>query len=123
MRRAGATIDQIREHLKYASSLAVRKDLANALATLAREPAEEIRTIELARLDGLMVTLWPAARRGDLAAVDRILKVMERRAKLLGLDAPARHEVVTFDAIEAEIQRLEKTMVIEGETVKEIEAG
>ncbi|MFC6575537.1 hypothetical protein ACFQBS_02020 [Planomonospora parontospora] len=32
-----------------------------------------------------------------LAAMDRVLKIMDRRARLLGLDAPARHEVLTLD--------------------------
>ena len=34
--------------------------------------------------------LWPRARKGEAAAVDRVLKIGERRAKLLGLDAPTR---------------------------------
>jgi hypothetical protein len=41
-----------------------------------------------------------------LTAIDRLLKIQERRAKLLGLDAPARHEVVTLDALDTEIARL-----------------
>lgn len=107
MRRAGATYTQIRERLGYKTNGAVSADLTAALTMLIKQPAEEVRALELARLDGLMVTLWPMARRGDLAAVDRVLKVMERRSKLLGLDAPQRHEMVTLDAVEAEIRRLE----------------
>ncbi len=41
-----------------------------------------------------------------LAAIDRLLKIEERRAKLLGLDAPVRAELITIDAIEAEVARL-----------------
>jgi hypothetical protein len=41
-----------------------------------------------------------------LAAIDRVLKIMERRAKLLGLDAPIRHEVITVSQIDAEIAEL-----------------
>lgn len=48
-----------------------------------------------------------------LQVVDRLMRIdeqrrrnSERRAKLLGLDAPQRTEVVTIDAINAEIQRL-----------------
>lgn len=37
--------------------------------------------------------LRPAAMRGDVRAVDAILKLMQRRA-LLGLDGPARHDVM-----------------------------
>ena len=59
---------------------------------MVREPAEAVRKIELDRLDALQRSLWPAALKGDLRdlpAVDRVLAVMGRRARLLGLDAPA----------------------------------
>lgn len=52
-----------------------------------------------------------------LAAVDRLLrieesrrKVGERRAKLLGLDAPQKHEVLTIDAIDEQISDLNKQL-------------
>lgn len=42
-----------------------------------------------------------------LQAIDRLIKIQERRARLLGLDAPARLELMTMDAIDAEIARLQ----------------
>jgi hypothetical protein len=44
-----------------------------------------------------------------LQAIDRLLKIQERRARLLGLDAPTQHRVnvLSEDAIDAEIARLE----------------
>jgi hypothetical protein len=41
-----------------------------------------------------------------LKAVDRQVRISERRCKLLGLDAPTRVETITIDQIEAEIARL-----------------
>lgn len=41
-----------------------------------------------------------------LQAIDRIVKIAERRAKLLGLDAPTQIQVLTMDVIDAEIARL-----------------
>lgn len=41
-----------------------------------------------------------------LAAIDRLLKIQERRARLLGLDAPVKHEVRNVDALDAEIEHL-----------------
>ena len=41
-----------------------------------------------------------------LAAIDRLLKIQDRRAKLLGLDAPTRVQVMTVDVVDAEIARL-----------------
>ncbi|MFA7604469.1 MAG: hypothetical protein WCY29_15830 [Novosphingobium sp.] len=55
-----------------------------------REDVIELRALELSRLDGMLGGLWPDARKGQVGAVDRVLKIMERRARLLGLDAPAK---------------------------------
>jgi hypothetical protein len=38
----------------------------------------------------MTLALWPAAMRGDVTAVTGLLRIMERRAKLLGLDAPVK---------------------------------
>lgn len=45
-----------------------------------------------------------------LQAIDRIPKVQERRAKLAGLDAPRKVEILSMDTIDAEIQRLENLL-------------
>lgn len=49
-----------------------------------------------------------------LQAIDRMIRIMERRAKLLGLDAPTKVEVITLDAIEAEIRRLNEELGLDG---------
>lgn len=49
-----------------------------------REAAEELKRIELERLDSLLVALWP--KRANPRTADTILRVSERRARLLGLD-------------------------------------
>ncbi len=51
-----------------------------------REGAHDILELELKRLDELMFALWDRAIQGEFKAVDRVLKIMERRAKILGLD-------------------------------------
>lgn len=92
MRRSGRTYREIARQVGIGVASAHRL-IAAAMAETRSAVAEdvmELRALELSRLDGLMVALWPKARRGDLAAVDRVLKIMERRAKLLGLDAPVR---------------------------------
>lgn len=47
----------------------------------------ELRKLELLRLDELQEVAWRFAMAGQLTGIDRVLKIMERRAKLLGLDA------------------------------------
>ena len=59
-----------------------------------RESAEGLRALEAMRLDSLHRAMWDKAIDGNFQAVDRVLKIMSRRAKLLGLDKPAQERVV-----------------------------
>jgi len=69
-----------------------------ALAALETGTAEELRALELERLDALLLIVNDEVEQGNLAAVDRALRIGERRAKLLGLDAPQRMDTtVTLD--------------------------
>jgi len=52
-----------------------------------KENVEDVRDLEVRRLDAMIAGLWEKARGGNFQAVDRILKIMQRRADLLGLDA------------------------------------
>ena len=54
------------------------------------EDAGTLRSLEMLRLDELQNAIWQRAIDGDGRALDRILAIMARRAKLLGLDAPQR---------------------------------
>jgi len=48
--------------------------------------ADDYRRIELERLDKMTLSLF--TRRNDPRTADTLLRIMERRAKLLGLDSP-----------------------------------
>lgn len=92
LRRAGRSYREIARQVGIGVASAHRL-VAAAIAearTTVQEDVVELRALELSRLDGMLGGLWPEARRGNLGAVDRVLKIMERRAKLLGLDAPAK---------------------------------
>lgn len=67
---------------------------------------------ELATLDALQRSMLPLARTGQEKAVDRVLSIMDRRSRLLGLDQPERHEhvVITKDLVAREIERLEEEL-------------
>lgn len=56
------------------------------------EEAEVLLGIELARLDRYQKALDDGAESGDARSVLAALKIMDRRAKYLGLDAPAQLE-------------------------------
>jgi hypothetical protein len=92
LRRAGLSYDQIAQRLKLSKTMAhklVQQGMESARAQIVAS-ADEVRTEELSRLDGMLLRLYPKAVKGDVAATDRVIKIGERRAKLLGLDAPTR---------------------------------
>lgn len=92
LRRSGRGYVDIANALGVSKSQAhryVRDALAEARAQISAE-ADELRAEEISRLDGMLAGLWNDARKGSVSAIDRVLKIMERRAKLLGLDAPVR---------------------------------
>lgn len=97
MRRAGYRLDEIAAALGYRSRSAVSQDLSRALARIVDEPARDVLALELSRLDGLTRASWKQAAQGDLAAVDRVLRIMQRRARLLGLDYADRGAADTSD--------------------------
>jgi len=95
LRIAGATYERIASALgisKSAAHKAVARGM-NSIRANNESTAQELRDLEVARLDRMLVGLWNGARNGDAQAVDRVLRIMERRAKLLGLDSPASLEV------------------------------
>ena len=59
----------------------------NELKTKLAEDVEDVRNIELSRIDELLDSVWDKATvGGDLTAMDRVVKLMERRAKILGYE-------------------------------------
>lgn len=109
LRKGGATFEQIAREVGYSDGSGAAKAVSRALADTIQEPAADLRRLELERLDSLLAALWPKAIDGDAQAVDRCLRVMERRASLLGLDAPSRRIVdfITHDAFSRAMQELE----------------
>lgn len=60
------------------------------------ETAEQVLQLELGRLDQLLAMCMSKALGGDMKAVDRVLYIMQRRAKYLGLDKPQTYIVNTW---------------------------
>jgi hypothetical protein len=86
LRREGATLDAIATRLGVPRST-VRRMLAREVATLSAEMQPDER--RMVHADALM-DIWRAlhgpASKGDMAAIDRFLRVEERLSRLLGLD-------------------------------------
>jgi len=133
MRIAGKTYEQIATELRYPNRGVAYRAVQRIIAADVRETADELRALELERLDrlyqaGMQVleakhytvqkdgVIWHDGKPLEddapiLAAIDRLLKIQDRRAKLLGLDAPTKVEVRTVGQIEAEIAELERRLV------------
>ena len=90
LRKAGASYEQIARQLGYASTSGAYDAVMGALKATLSEPTAEVRKIEVERLDRLMLAFWQRAVGGDAEALTQVLKIMDRRSRLLGLDAPAK---------------------------------
>lgn len=66
-----------------------------ALQAQQQHTVEEWRMRELAKLDAYAEAIARKVDSGDTKAIDTAIKLMDRRAKYLGLDAPVRAEVDT----------------------------
>lgn len=96
LRRAGAGFELIAERFGVEAPV-VRAVCADALADsghLAFDPA-----LEADRLDRMLMAVWQKAARGDLGAVDRALRISERRERLqLGTTATAHGGIAVVAA-------------------------
>lgn len=110
LRRGGLTFDLIAKQLGYKHPSGAHKAYVNAMKRLIRSDVEEIRTVELDRLDMAQAAIWPKVLRGEIPAIMAFIRIQERRSRLLGLDAPTKlqAEVVMYDGeqINRELQRI-----------------
>lgn len=99
---AGASYDQIAEVLGYANRGGAYKAVQAALEETGPMEGEEEITTQIARLNAMLQGLWPRARKGDAGAVDRVLKIDERRTQLLTrlglIDEPQSEDEAGDDA-------------------------
>lgn len=101
LRKAGASYSAIAEAMGMSKTRCynlVCEGLADLEATV-KEAAEELRRMELERLDALQLALWKG--RTNPRVADSLLRIQERRARLLGLDAPQKIAPTTPDGTEA----------------------
>lgn len=95
LRIKGLSYRAIADRLKC-SHETVRLDIEGELKRLADlniEKAAELRELELVRLDKIIYSLSNWVESGNIGAASVYIKASERRSKLLGLDAPTKHEV------------------------------
>jgi hypothetical protein len=84
--RAGCTYDEIAHDLGYANRGSAWHLLRGAMDKQVLESVDEYRQLEMDRLDALQARYWDAALDGDRQAAALVLRVIDRRCRLLGLD-------------------------------------
>jgi len=92
LRKQGKSYWDIAQTLGFKGTSTAYAAVMSALKTCLREPTEEVRSLELERLDTIIDKLWPGIGTTVLGVqvTDRVIKLMERRARLLGLDMPIK---------------------------------
>jgi Homeodomain-like domain len=92
LRRKGLSYPAIAKELgcSWSTAYAYVQKHFDAIDKLGKEQAEQLRALELTRLDKYIEALEPACTEGDPKAILAAIKAGEARRKLLGLDAPAK---------------------------------
>ena len=93
LRKEGYSYSEIAAHLGYNSASAAWDAVKRALAATIQEPCDELRKLELSRLDEMWKTAYKQAMAGEPAAIAACLRILERRAAMQGLDAPKKTEL------------------------------
>jgi hypothetical protein len=132
LRVRGHTYQAIADQLGFASPGAAHDAVSRSLAESVRLPFEQQRELALNQLDQLACKAWEVVQarhcvvsagkvmaeggtplpdpRPVLEALSVLVRIEERKARLLGLDAPRKTAVgvITEEVVDAEIGRLQR---------------
>lgn len=95
LRSLGLTYDQIAMDMGYGWRGSAHAAVQRGIQRTMQDAGDAARNVEIQRLDTLLQVYMPSALQGSLKAAEYVLKLQERRAKYLGLDAPAQVDVTT----------------------------
>lgn len=128
LRRAGYTYEDIANAIGYADHTGARDACLRAIKrSMSDAGVDELRQGELDRLDRLQRSAWTSALQGDLQAIATCLRIIDRRSKLLGLDAPIKQEIlleqVDGGMIDREVARLVEMLNEQGNADSSIQSS
>ena len=106
LRKAGASWDEIAKQLGYADKGAACKDYQRARTLRAKkldEAVDELRALEVERLDRLQLGLWKAAIGGDVKAAAEVRRIVMDRARLTGADTAPEVEARIREEVTASV--------------------
>lgn len=84
----GYSYERIARELGFSHRSSARAAVKRALAAIPAEAAKHLREVELHTLDVAQRSLADKIVKGHLGAIDRLIRIMNHRAKLLGLYEP-----------------------------------
>lgn len=127
LRKSGASIRAIATHLKElgydakASPTTVHRDLTEAFKNLQKQElieANELRQLELERIDALWLAHWALGLKANIASSWVLIALSKRRSELIGMDATKKNinlnltkeelEKMTDDELDELIKQLER---------------
>jgi hypothetical protein len=141
-RARGWTYERIANEMGYTNRSGAQKAVERAMAAAVRETTEAAKALLLADLNALKKEAWQVLESNHITvshgqvvtitgpdgervpvpddspvlnAIDRIVRIDQEMAKIYGAYAPTRSEVITLDAVEAEILKLEAEIGASGE--------
>lgn len=136
LRKAGWVYEKIATELGYYNAMSACRSIQACLRRMCKDDVEDVKIIELERLDRLHKAVWqqalgfeevlmPVAQAVDeglvpadtpldtpvkilrpitiedqARAIEKCIRIMERRSRLLGLDAPTKVDVLEKRAVE-----------------------
>lgn len=100
LRREGLPYRDIAERLDWKNEASARSAVTRLLTRIEYDEVAEMRAVEGERLDALQRAVWAAAISGDTDSIKSVLAIMARRARLFGLDMPARVDVAKISSVE-----------------------
>lgn len=113
---AGARVDEIARTMNLSRETVYRERRAALQSAMPlRDKAQaELVEVELQRLDRLQRAHWEAAVKGGIGSSKIVLACIDRRAKMLGLDAPVKVDATIRSELDAQIEQLVEELGAEG---------
>lgn len=93
LRKAGVPYTTIAERLGWNSPQAAHKAVQKAMKSMVQDSVDEVKQIQLERLDHLFMLAWAKAQNGDLRAIEAAVRIDERISALRGTESPRQSEV------------------------------
>jgi hypothetical protein len=97
--REGMTYDQVAQAVGYANRGTVHRVVTKALSERLIDGIDDLRHVELARLDALQAGLWPRVEKGEVRAINSVLRIIDRRCRILGLYPQRTRNETSFDTL------------------------